>query len=42
MFLFIYATNYSSTPLIMLVIPVGILNEKIINNGADMNNKKKY
>jgi hypothetical protein len=41
MFLSIYAIKYSITPLIIAIIPVGILNRKIIDNGIDMNNKKK-
>lgn len=40
-FLSIYAIKYNITPLIILIIPVGIFNRKIIDNGADMNNKKK-
>ena len=30
-----------NTPLIIMIVPVGILNRKIIDNGTDMNNKKK-
>jgi len=41
MFLSIYGIKYSITPLIIMIMPVGILNRKIIDNGTDMNNKKK-
>jgi hypothetical protein len=41
MFLSIYAIKYSITLLIIMIMPVGILNRKIIDNGTDMNNKKK-
>ncbi len=41
MFLSISAIKYNITPLIMMIILVGILNRKIIDNGTHMNNKKK-
>ncbi len=40
-FLSIYAIKYSIQPLMLIPILVGILNRKIIDNGTDMNNKKK-
>ena len=41
MFLSVYAITYRIPYLIIAIIPVGILNRKIIDNGKDMNNKKK-
>lgn len=41
MFLSVYAITYRISYLIIAIIPVGILNRKIIDNGIDMNNKKK-
>lgn len=41
MFLGIYAIKYDITSLIMMMVPVGILNRKIIDNGTDMSNSKK-
>ena len=41
MFLSVYAIKYRIPYLIIAMIPVGILNRKIIDNGTDINNKKK-
>ena len=41
MFLSVYVIKYRISYLIIAIIPVGILNRKIIDNGIDMNNKKR-
>ncbi|WP_236895438.1 hypothetical protein [Clostridium beijerinckii] len=41
MFVSVYATKYRISYLIIAIIPVGIVNRKIIDNGIDMNIKKK-
>jgi len=41
MFLSIYAIKYSVTPFTIMLVLVGSLNRKIIDDGTDMNNKKK-
>jgi ABC-type uncharacterized transport system permease subunit len=41
MFVSVYAIKYRISYLIIAIIPVGIVNRKIIDNGIDMNIKKK-
>ena len=41
MFLSIYAIKYNVTSFTIMLVLVGSLNRKIIDDGTDMNNKKK-
>lgn len=41
MFVSVYTIKYRISYLIIAIIPVGIVNRKIIDNGVDMNIKKK-
>lgn len=41
MFISINAIKYSIAPVIIMIILVGMLNRKIIDNGIDVNNRKK-